>query len=173
MTALASTDVTYTVRPLGFEDALGHIYKITLAFGNASLTYDTNGIPLLAGSLGCPNEIRKFDFLNQSLGDGIVYKFDPTHTSIRMYRLGTRTVTGNVAAPTISLASNSGNVAADKVIGLNALSNGASLVGNTVVVNVTGVQAPAFTGDTQAAASLSEFSGAIAATTLIAIVAGY
>lgn len=200
MSDIAAANVTYTAIEKQ-PDVRGRRVRSTVAFGNATLTYPTNGIPLTRAKLGCPNVIR--EFMIEDAGQdsastkGLLFKFDKAHETIRIYRSATVAVTGNVssnsagtpagnvAAPTLSLASNSGNVAADKVVGLAALANNTSLVANTNLTGVTGIQAPAFTGDALAthghtltgdsvsAAALSEFSGAVPATNLVVNVVGY
>jgi hypothetical protein len=86
MGAIASTNVTVTLAPQD-RDMLGFAHKIsfpTIAFGNGSLTYPANGVPLPAiGQFGMNKVIKRMRL------DGIAgYKFvyDAAHHTIRIFQ---------------------------------------------------------------------------------------
>lgn len=196
MTDIVAANVSYSFKAKDrmFKGRRGFSNRGTITFGNGSLTYPTGGIPLTKGSMGCPRVLRGLEIFSSG-GSGYKFELDAANAKLKIYQSNAGSISlsansagtpaGAVSAPTISFASNSGNVAADKVIGLNALSNGASLVANTVVVNVVGVQAPTFTGNalsthshtaTGSALPMAELSGgsdAVAACVLEVDVEGY
>jgi len=95
MAALASTDVVVTVNPGDREIAGGAAFKnisiASIVFGDGSLTYPTNGVPLPAiGVFGFRKAIQ-FGLVAQAPGDGFVYKYDKTNHSIRVYTQGLKT----------------------------------------------------------------------------------
>ena len=102
MSALASTDVTVTVNPRDREMAGGGAFKnmslATIAFGDSAKTYPANGIPLPAiGNFGFRKAID-FGLVSQNPDDGLIYKYDKTNHSIRVYTQGF--ATGATAATT-------------------------------------------------------------------------
>lgn len=160
MADIANTDVTYSFiqKDKMFLGRRGYSARGTISFGNGTLTYPSGGIPLIKGKIGLPRVLRSIKIL-ESNAKGYQFEYDVSAEKIRLFQSPSKAVTGNASAPTVSFASNSGNVAADKVIGVNALSNGASLVANTALVNVTGVQAPTLTMDNVAVGRFAELSG--------------
>lgn len=173
---------------------------ITIAFGDGSKTYPTNGVPLPTSmrSYGLSRAIERF-FLQQPASGGIVYTYDPTNHTIRMWRSAGFTPSGTVAAPVFTgsaLASHDHNlkfiggiaeteavmIAGGDTLGKNAATDrtiaGADSATKGGVVGITAGtpagtnSAPAFTGAAVAAAALAEFSGAVTAVTLKAMVKG-
>ena len=68
------------------KEESGHkVINLTIAFGNASLTYPSGGIPLTSAKLGCPNNIVDLVIDGPSSGDGLVYKYDKANNKIRIY----------------------------------------------------------------------------------------
>lgn len=156
MTDLASTDLTYSFsnRNKVFEGRRGYSVRGTISLGNGSLTYPSAGIPILKGKMGLPRFVRSLQVLETN-AKGYIFEYDVSAEKLRLFLSGSITpagnvtATGNVSAPTISLGNFGANVStqANLVIGVNAVANGASLVGSAALVNVVGVQAPTFTGD--------------------------
>lgn len=200
MADLAASDLTYAGfngrNKLFLGRGLGYMCRGTISFGNGALTYPTGGVPLTKGKMGCPRVLRSLKILETN-AVGYVLEFDVSAEKLRMFRTSAESVslssnsagtpTGNVAAPTITLLANTGNITGDTVIGVNALANGSFLESShsANIVNITGVQAPAFTGDalaghshtaTGTAAVLGELSGgstAVVATVLEVEAIGY
>ncbi len=87
MPALTANDVTVTYDRKTDEVQVGEYYDSmpTISFGNSSLTYPTNGVPLPAiGKLGpFRREIKRF-MIEQPL-NGYVYAYDATNHTIRIY----------------------------------------------------------------------------------------
>lgn len=87
MTALASTDVTVTV----VEELRGGPKKkrnrVTIAFGNGTLTYPSGGVPMPAiGKFGMVTVLNGLTFLDDANANGFHYKFDATNRKIRVYQ---------------------------------------------------------------------------------------
>jgi hypothetical protein len=106
MGAMASTDVTVTVnqqdRNCAGVDAPKNVVIATIAFGDGSLTYPTNGIPLPAiGNFGLHKGID-FMAIQGKLGAGYEYNYDATNHSIEIWNAGTE-LSGAVAATTLKL----------------------------------------------------------------------
>lgn len=160
MADIVAANVTYSfnAKDKMFEGRRGFSARGTISFGNGSLTYPSGGIPLTKGKCGMPRVLRSVDVL-ESNGARYLFEYDVSAEKLRLFFTAAEsgslssnsagTPTGNVAAPTITLIGQSGNVAEDLTIGVNALSNGSFLESSHTanIVNITGVQAPAFTGD--------------------------
>lgn len=202
MADLAAGDVTYTLIKRSVGDS-GKMFTFSIAFGNSTLTYPSGGVPLTAGSLGCPNTITRLNLFGPSSGDGLIYKYDTVNNKIRIYQGKAFTPAGAVAAPTFTgdaLATHThdslyiGGITATEAVaiqggdtlGKNAATNrtivGANSATKGGVVAVTGGtpsgtnSAPAFTGTAVVAAALSEFVAATtapAATTIYLEVMGW
>jgi hypothetical protein len=62
-----------------------------ITFGNSTLTYPANGVPLPAiGNFGRRKAID-FGLVSQNPDDGLLYKYDKTNHSIRIYTQGFKT----------------------------------------------------------------------------------
>lgn len=75
MADIAAGDVTYTLlnqRKLGDHRTSN---RVRLAFGNASLTVPSGGIPLTIGKLGCPTVVESLHVVDQGLS-GYVFNYD-------------------------------------------------------------------------------------------------
>ena len=191
MADIAAANVTYSFNnrdkfPAG---RLGWTSIGTISFGNGSLTYPSGGIPLTKGKMGAPRVLRRVRIV-ESNAALYTFEHDVSADTIRLFfsagftPIGTvNAVTGNVAAPTITLAANSGNIGADLTIGVNAVANSSFLESSHTgtLTGITGIQAPAFTGDApgfvgtaNAAAKLVELTTqAVAACVLQVEVLGY
>jgi hypothetical protein len=58
----------------------------TITFGNGALTYPALGVPVTAALFGFRNTIQSLEFVDDSSGDGYVYKYDATNKTIRIYQ---------------------------------------------------------------------------------------
>jgi hypothetical protein len=195
MSAILSTNVTYALIKKTVGESGYRKFVMTVAFGNSALTYPTGGVPLLAGSLGCPNQIISLVLFGPASGDGYVYKWDAANKKILMYRSAGFTPAGSNSAPAFT-GSALGNHAHDLLLKNAAVADGASarvnaganLLGANTGGDLTvagagangGVQnasagtpagtvaAPTFTGTAVAAGVLVELANTVApaATTL-------
>ena len=83
MADMAATDITVTVH---FKDRTMRRLRneIKLAFGNATLTYPTHGIPLPAKhALGLNNHLDRWEV--EPTGDVYAYVYDRTYYTLRIY----------------------------------------------------------------------------------------
>lgn len=85
MADIASTDLTYALVKQRKEDSGNKVINLTVAFGNATLTYPSGGIPLDKNKLGTPNQILSLIIDGPASADGIIYKYDKANNKIRMY----------------------------------------------------------------------------------------
>lgn len=165
MGALVAADVTITkVKRQRVGLMKESLYLV--AFGDASKTVPTNGIPLPALGLFGLTTVQ-FHQIAPVTVNGYAYRYDEAHHSLRLFQVAGFTPAGTVAAPTINIA---GGEAGTVAIGIASDANGAALskTAATARTGITGVQAPAFTGAAVAAGALSEVptSHAPAATVL-------
>jgi|JI6StandDraft_1071083.scaffolds.fasta_scaffold195258_2 hypothetical protein len=86
MAAIASTDVAYAMLNKAVAESSYREFNFTVSFGDGVLTYPAGGIPLVAGKLGCPSEIRSLELFSPAAGDGYVYKYDAANAKIRIYQ---------------------------------------------------------------------------------------
>ena len=138
------------------------------AFGDGALTYPSGGIPLTAGKLGTPNQIRSLIITSPASADGLTYKYDQANNKIRIYK--------STAAHTHSLFLNNADVADSAGARINAGTNllGANTGSDITVAGVTVTSGGG--GILQVAASASDemaTSVAPAATTLYVSVSGW
>lgn len=119
MADIAAANVTYALVEGSQQTNHNSRYEANfdIGFGNSTLTYPANGIPLTKASLGCPASLEKVDLFSPSAGDGFLYKYDKTNVSIRIYRsavIGTPTgaaalielVSGSTAPAATSIRAN-------------------------------------------------------------------
>lgn len=169
MAALVAGDVTYTLQSKAIGEGGNREFVFSLAFGDSAKTYPAGGVPLTAGSLGCPNAIKSIVILDESNADGLIYKLDLTNKKIRIYK--------GTAAHNHTLYLANAAVADGATTRINA---GTNLIGaNTgASLSVAGIAAAsgAAGGIVTAAASASDemaTSAAPAATTLYVRVIGW
>ncbi len=173
MADIASSDVTYTQTSKSIGESGYRTFNFTLAFGNSTLTYPSGGVPLVAGNLGCPNQIRSFVISDPGSANGNVYKYDITNNKIRIYRGAGFTPAGTVAAPTFTgspLGTHTHTIPSgtDGAGGTSGATSGGTPAGTN--------SAPVFTGTAVVAGALIEFVAATtapAATTLYVTVTGW
>lgn len=77
MADLASGDVTYGISNKRKREDGRVQNRVTLAFGDGAKTVPANGIPLLKGSMGCPNVIESLVVCAQGLS-GYVFQYVPS-----------------------------------------------------------------------------------------------
>lgn len=58
----------------------------TITFGDGVSTYPSGGIPVAYATLGFRNTIKSLELVDDSSGDGYVYKYDYTNKKIRIYQ---------------------------------------------------------------------------------------
>ena len=60
--------------------------KVTVSFGNGTLTYPAGGVPLSGlTNWGFPNKIDEVITVDMSSPDGFVYKYSSANNSLRIY----------------------------------------------------------------------------------------
>ena len=75
MADIAASNVTYTMVRTGRSEDGRAKNLVRLAFGNGTLTYPVNGIPLTKGSMGCPNTIESMTIVDQG-ASGYRFQYD-------------------------------------------------------------------------------------------------
>jgi hypothetical protein len=186
MGAITANDVTVTIVPR--ERQLVGTMKMalaTLAFGGGAMTYPANGVPLPAKEKFGIN--KKISFVNlQDPIDGLVYKYDPTNHTIRIYQSAAvvdHAHTFDVAAHTHDLKVMSGADAAPLFLGADSslAASASGTIAGSASATKGGVMstdiASANTGSAGAvsAAALSEVAtgAAVASTSLAAQIWGF
>lgn len=86
MADIAAADVTYTLVKQSIGESGYKNYVFTVAFGNGTLTYPANGVPLTAAKLGCPNQIISLSVFSPASANGLVYKYDAANNKVRVYQ---------------------------------------------------------------------------------------
>lgn len=86
MANIAASDVVYVELSKSIGESGYKQRQMTVQFGDGVLTYPAGGIPLDAGKLGCPNQIRSLELFSPASANGFVYKYDLTNNKIRIYQ---------------------------------------------------------------------------------------
>ncbi len=159
MADIAAGDVTYTLlnqRKLSDSRSLN---RIRLAFGNGTLTYPANGIPLSKGKLGCPTVIESLIVVDQGVS-GYRFQYDQSAEKLVVMK----------SAHQHNLTITKGAVLSSGEIGVSADSTAATLNNNAIAsTRILATNTPIVSGD-----SLSEASAlAIAAQTIEVEVIGW
>jgi hypothetical protein len=85
MPDIAASDVTITVNDRWIVKKKRYC-DVTIAFGDAALTYPANGVPMpAASSFGM---VRNLDYVlldDPASGIGLIYKFDRSNKKVRIY----------------------------------------------------------------------------------------
>ena len=83
MSDIAVTDLTVTLLD---KTVIGRRRRLTMtiSFGNSTLTYPTDGIPVTAAALGFRRNIASLT-ITGSRGDGILYNWDESYSTIRAF----------------------------------------------------------------------------------------
>lgn len=103
MAYFASTDITVTVaaKDRNIFGAAGQKNGTiaTVAFGDASLQYATDGVPMPAiGTFGYHKEIA-LGLIQQPSANGFLYKYDSTNRKIKIFTQGIKTGATAAGAP--------------------------------------------------------------------------
>ena len=125
MTALASSDVVFArvdgTRVIGARNKRRVMGTIT--FGDGSKTYPANGVPLPVpasgvGGMGLARHLDRLEIVDQVVGgDAMIYKFDSTHNSIRIFFPTQQTAgTGNRAGAEVTTSYTPANATALTVL---------------------------------------------------------
>jgi hypothetical protein len=88
-------------------------HMVNIGFGNGTLTYPTNGIPLTNASMGMPNYLANLILSSPSPSDGFLYKYDAVNDSIRIYQSAAESAT---AGPLVELVANTATPAATVIL---------------------------------------------------------
>lgn len=161
MADLAVDDVT-VVLVLQDRTRRRRINDVTVAFGDGSKTYPTNGVPLPTSlrGFGLSREIDRV-FIQQPASGGIVYTYDPTNHTVRMWKSAAHAhdvkFIGGIAETEAVM------IAGGDTLGKNAATD--RTVAGADSATKGGVVAAA-------AAALAEFTGAVTAVILKATVKG-
>jgi len=105
------TSATYTInykRRLGDSKVLNNV---TIAFGNATLTYTTGGVALSGGSMGCPNNVESVTVLSVDAGtaaSGYTARWNQATNSMVLLRTG--------ATATVAVEANGDTPAAQTIV---------------------------------------------------------
>ncbi len=86
MADIASGNVAYVQKSTDLSCGQKVSRVFSIAFGDGALTYPTGGVPLLKGSLGCPNSLESFKLVDPASANGFVYKYDFVNQKIRIYQ---------------------------------------------------------------------------------------
>lgn len=87
MADIASSDVVYVDQNKNSRSCDQKVSRVfSVAFGNGVLTYPAGGVPLLKGSLGCPNSLESLKLVDAASANGFVYKCDLANQKIRIYQ---------------------------------------------------------------------------------------
>ncbi len=87
MAALTGVVATMDVRHANVQDKFKQIAG-TLVFGDGTSTYPSGGIPITKAQLGFRNTVRNIDVIDNSNGDGYVYKINLAGLTVRIYQVG-------------------------------------------------------------------------------------
>lgn len=183
MGALAATDVTVAIQNRAKIERLGRMTRLTISLGDGSKTVPSGGVPLPAKSaFGMARDnIFSMDLPRVTAG-GLLIDYDRTNHKLRFWQAAGFTPAGQVAAHTHDLKLIGGITATEPLavqggdtLGKNAATDrtiaGADAATKGGVVGLA-AGSPAFTGTTVAAAALVEFTGALPAMVLGALVIG-
>lgn len=124
MADIAVGDVTHlvlTTRTLADSRKLN---RVRLSFGNSSLTYPANGIPISKGNCGCPVVIESMVIVDKGTS-GYSFMYDQSAEKIIMWQVPAHTHTHDIKV----IAS----VTADATVGLNGATLGKNTATNAVI----------------------------------------
>lgn len=188
MPDIAASDLTYNFQmrdktPIG---QMGYLARGTITFGNGSLTYPTNGIPITKGKMGLPYSVKSLKVIETN-AKGYSFEYDVSAEKLRLFLSagftpsGTLssnsagTPAGTVSQPTFTITGGSpGANLGGAGFGLSSADNANATINeaNTNTIALTSVVSqPTFTGSALAghthtlsgvavaAAAFSEASG--------------
>ncbi len=166
MAGFGTADVTYTVKNLRtLGNSLKH-NRIQLTFGDSSKTYSAGGIPLVIGSLGCPNTVQSITVVEQSTA-GYLFSFISSTNKLAIFQGA-----GVAHAHAIVVGSNAGTTGTQAVNATAAL--GVFTSGAAVTVAAQAGTLGGVSSSTPSNAALAEVTSvAIAAQTIVIEVIGF
>lgn len=89
MADIAASDVTYSIQNMKKVESY-KVNRVSVAFGNGSLTYPSGGVPLTRAKLGCPNFVEDIKIIDAANANGFVYKVvqqsGVTNPKLRIYQ---------------------------------------------------------------------------------------
>lgn len=166
MTALANTDVTYTIISNKKLEDGRRIVMASLVFGDGAKTYPTNGVPLINGNLACPVHVHSVS-IDDTGASLYIPSWDKTHATIRMLQSAAGSAhVHSVPSHTHDLFFNNLDVVDGATTRVNV---GANLMGANTGTDITvaGVQNNAAGGGIIAVAAGTSGSNNSAAGTLV------
>lgn len=169
MADIASTDVTYTVQATHKMEDGRRASNVKIEFGDGALTYPSGGIPLSQLSkAGFPNVVGEVVLMDANDASGIVWKYDYASNKLRGWISPARThahdlkiIGGQAAAGTAAAA-----YYATDIFGKEAATD-------KTIAKADSATKGGVISETLAAAAMTEFSGAVPAQVLYAIVKGW
>lgn len=121
MADIAASDVTYTVLQQRREG--GRVKNLVrMAFGNGTLTYPANGIPVSKAKLGCPNTIESLVVVDQG-ASGYRFQYDQSAEKLIVMQA--------------ALVVTKGAVLSSGEVGVSADAATATLNNNTIAASLT------------------------------------
>lgn len=88
MPDIASSDVTVTVERRAIEGKTRR-NRVKIVFGNGTLTYPTNGVPMPAASaFGMKVRLDYLTIFDDDDAKGVIYKYDRENKKLRLYVQG-------------------------------------------------------------------------------------
>lgn len=84
--AIQSADITYTVTQSQRSHAGGGRYRTpgTVSWPSG-LTYDTGGVPLVKGNLGCPISLEQLTIMDNGAASADMYRYDVSAEKIKIF----------------------------------------------------------------------------------------
>ena len=83
MAGIAAGDVTYTIEHQDRIPGVGTVSHVKIAFGDGALTYDTGGVPLTIGKMGCPNLLKSFNLTESAVTSGYLWDYDKSAAKLK------------------------------------------------------------------------------------------
>lgn len=96
MAGIGTADVTYTVKNFRRLSNSRVHNRVQLAFGDGAKTYSAGGVPLVIGSLGCPNVVESLTVVEQSTA-GYLFSFISSTNKLAIFAAPSHTHTLYVA----------------------------------------------------------------------------
>lgn len=84
MTAIAASNVTYTIIKQSIDNMSNKRVVASLQFGNGTLTYPTGGVPIVIGNLGLPNYVSSLKVFDSGTS-GYSFQWDSVNSKLRLY----------------------------------------------------------------------------------------
>lgn len=104
MANILSSNVTYAVKNFRRMGNSKVQNRVAVTFGNGTLTYPAGGVPLLIGSMGCPNVVESASVVSAGTS-GYVFRYNQATASLLMFR--------NSSSPTSAVLAEASSGSAD------------------------------------------------------------